>query len=87
MLFSSEYVSLAVAYVAYMFYLAGVRHPRLSHFLLHVADFMSGIFPQYLDRTFMLWTNTYPLTPIAGFLGATLLLVALSGLLTTREDR
>jgi ABC-type transport system involved in multi-copper enzyme maturation permease subunit len=85
-LFSSEYVSLTVAYVAYMFYLAGVRHPSLSRFHLHVADFMSGVFPHYLDRTTMLWTGAYALAPIAGFLTAALVLVVLSGLLTTRQD-
>lgn len=85
-LFESEYVSLAVAYVAYMFYLAGVRHPSLSRFHLHVADFMSGVFPHYLDRTTMLWTNTYALAPIGGFLAAALALVLLSGLLTTSQD-
>jgi hypothetical protein len=47
-----------------------VRHPSLSQFHLHAADFMSGLFPHYLDRTTMLWTNTYALLPIAGFLAA-----------------
>jgi hypothetical protein len=60
-LFSSEYVSLAVVYMAYVFYLAAVRHPSLRRFHLHTADFMSGLFPHYLDHTAKLWTNTYPL--------------------------
>ena len=85
-LFSSEYVSLAVAYVAYVFYLAASRHPSLSRFHLHVADFMSGLFPRYLDRATMLWTSTYALTPIAGFLIAELTLFAIGGLVTTRQD-
>ena len=85
-LFSNEYVSLAVSYVAYVFYLAGVRHPRFNRFHLHAADFMSGLFPHYLDRTTMLWANTYATAPIAGFLGAALVLVALSGFVTTRQD-
>jgi len=85
-LFSSEYVSLAVAYVTYVFYLAASRHPSLSRFHLHVADFMSGLFPHYLDRTTMLWTNTYALTPIAGFLIAALALVSVSTVVTTRQD-
>lgn len=42
-IFTSEYVSLAVAYITYIFYLAGARYPRLSPYHLHVADFMSGI--------------------------------------------
>lgn len=84
--FSSEYVSLAVAYLGYMFYLAAVRHPRLGAYHLHVADFMSGIFPHYLDRTTMLWTGRYALTPIAGFLAAAFLLVAASGLIANRQD-
>jgi len=85
-LFSSEYVSLAVAYLAYVFYLAAVRHPSLSRFHLHVADFMSGFFPHYLDRTTMLWTGSYALGPIAGFCGAGLILIAVSGLMTSRQD-
>ncbi len=85
-LFSSEYVSLAVAYVAYIFYLAAVRHPSLRHFHLHAADFMSGLFPHYLDRTTMLWTNTYPPFPIAGFLAAAMTLFVLGVFITTRQD-
>ncbi len=86
MIFSSEYVSLAVAYLGYIFYLAAVRHPRLGAYHLHVADFMSGIFPHYLDRTTMLWTGSYAVTPIAGFLATALLLVAASGLIASRQD-
>jgi ABC-type transport system involved in multi-copper enzyme maturation permease subunit len=85
-LFSSEYVSLAVAYLVYMFYLAAVRHPSLSRYHLHVADFMSGDFPRYLDRTTMLWTSSYALTPIVGFFVAGLLLIAAGGLVTSRQD-
>jgi ABC-2 type transport system permease protein len=85
-LFSSEYVSLAVAYLVYMFYLAAVRHPRLGRYHLHVADFMSGVFPRYLDRTTMLWTSSYALSPIIGFLAAALLLIAVGGLVTSRQD-
>lgn len=84
--FSSEYVSLAVAYLIYIFYLAAARYPSLRRFPLHVADFMSGLFPHYLDRTTMLWSNTYALTPIAGFLAAALGLFVISGLLTVRQD-
>lgn len=85
-IFTSEYVSLAVAYVTYIFYLAAVRHPRLARLHLHVADFMSGLFPHYLDRGTMLWTGSYASAPIAGFLAAALALVLLSGLVTTRQD-
>ena len=85
-IFDSEYVSLAVAYVTYIFYLAGVRHPSLARLHLHVADFMSGLFPHYLDRTTMLWTNTYASAPIIGFLTAAFVLVLLSGFVTTKQD-
>jgi ABC-2 type transport system permease protein len=85
-IFSSEYVSMAVAYIVYVFYLAAVRYPSLRHFHLHAADFMSGLFPHYLDRTTMLWTNTYALTPIVGFCAAALLLIAVGGLVTSRQD-
>lgn len=85
-LFSSEYVSLAVAYLSYIFYLAAARYPSLRRFPLHVADFMSGIFPHYLDRTTMLWSNTYALTPIAGFLAVAFGLFVLSEVLTARQD-
>jgi hypothetical protein len=85
-LFSSEYVSLAVAYLSYMFYLAAVRHPSISRFHLHVADFMGGLFPNYLDRSTMLWGNSYALTPIGGFLGAALILIAVSSLVTSCQD-
>ena len=85
-IFTSEYVSLAVAYVTYIFYLAAVRHPSLGRLHLHVADFMSGLFPHYLDRTTMLWTNTYASAPIAGFMAVALALVLLGGVVTTRQD-
>lgn len=85
-LFSSEYVSLAVAYLAYIFYLAAVRHPSLSRFHLHAADFMSGLFPHYLDRSTMLWTNNYALLPIAGFLAAAMMLLVLGAMVTTKQD-
>ena len=84
--FESEYVSLGVAYVTYIFYLAAVRHPTLARLHLHVADFMSGLFPHYLDRTTMLWTNTYASAPIAGFFAAAVVLVCLSGVVTTMQD-
>jgi ABC-type transport system involved in multi-copper enzyme maturation permease subunit len=85
-LFPSEYVSLAVAYLVYMFYLAAVRHPSLARYHLHVADFMSGLFPRYLDRPTMLWTSSYALTPIVGFLAAAFLLIVAGSLLTSRQD-
>jgi len=85
-LFSNEYVSLAVAYTTYFFYLAAARHPLLRRFPLHVADFMSGLFPRYLDRATMLWSNTYDLTPIAGFLAAAFMLVIISNLVAVRQD-
>lgn len=85
-LFTSEYVSLAVAYVAYMFYLAGVRHPTLGQYHLHVADFMSGLAPHYLDHSTLLWSNTYALTAIAGFFAAALTLMTISALITARQD-
>jgi len=85
-LLSSEYVSLAVAYLVYMFYLAAVRHPSLGRYHLHVADFMSGVFPSYLDRSTMLWTGSYALAPIVGFFAVGLLLIAMGGLITRRQD-
>ncbi|QNI36988.1 ABC-2 transporter permease [Edaphobacter albus] len=85
-LFPSEYVSLAVAYITYVFYLAAVRYPGLRRFPLHVADFMSGLFPRYLDRATMLWTNTYALLPIAGFLAAAFGLVIISMWITVKQD-
>lgn len=85
-LFSSEYVSLAVAYLSYIFYLAATRYPSLRRFPLHVADFMSGLFPHYLDRTTMLWSHTYALIPIAGFLAVAFGLFALSGVVSARQD-
>ena len=85
-LFSSEYVALALSYVGYVFYLAAVRHPAVSRFHLHVADFMSGVFPHYLDRSTKLWTGAYDLAPIAGFLAVAMSLIALGGLVTSRQD-
>lgn len=85
-IFSNEYVSLAVAYLAYMFYLAAVRHPILNRLHLHVADFMGGLFPHYLDRSTMLWSGTYAFLPIAGFLAAAMTLLVASGVITTKQD-
>jgi ABC-type transport system involved in multi-copper enzyme maturation permease subunit len=84
--FSSEYVSLAVAYLAYIFYLAAARLPSLSPFHLHVADFMSGLLPHYLDRSTMLWASSYAIAPIAGFFVAATVLLALSGFVTTKQS-
>lgn len=85
-LFTSEYVSLTVAYVTYIFYLAGVRHPMLRVYRLHVADFMSGVSSGYLDRATALWGNNYALTPIAGFLAVALVLLTVSTAVTMRQD-
>jgi ABC-2 type transport system permease protein len=82
----NEYGSLAAAYMAYIFYLAGVRHPRLGPYHMHVADFMSGFNPGQLDTHTMLWGATYPLTPIFGFFAAAAMLVVASTLITTRQD-
>lgn len=85
-IFLNEYVSLATSYLAYMFYLAAVRHPLLKSLHLHVADFMSGLFPHYLDRSTMLWTGTYALPPITGFLTAAMALLVASAIITTKQD-
>ena len=47
---------------------------------------MTGVFPHYLDRTTMLWTNTYALSPIAGFLAAAMMLFLLGGIVTKNQD-
>jgi len=85
-LFDSEYVSLAVAYIAYIFYLAGARHPRLAPYHLHAADFMSGLLPQYLDRTTMLWGPNYAIVPILYFFAAALALIVVGMMVTARQD-
>lgn len=85
-LIANEYASLAVSYVVYMFYLAAARHPVLSRFHIHAADFMSGYHPHYLDRSTMLWAGTYPVAPIAGFFAAALLLLCVGGAVTARQD-
>jgi ABC-2 type transport system permease protein len=85
-LLSNEYVSLVSAYMAYMFYLAATRHPRLSAYHMHVADFMSGFHPGYLNRTTMLWNAHYPVLPLFGFLAAGMLFVAVATFVTTRQD-
>ncbi|WP_263416724.1 hypothetical protein [Terriglobus albidus] len=85
-LLPSEYVSLGVAYVVYFFYLAAARLPSLSPFHLHVADFMGGLSPHYLDRGTMLWTGSYAITPIAGFFAAAVTLLAVSGFATTKQE-
>jgi hypothetical protein len=85
-IFSNEYVSLATAYLAYVFYLAAVRHPILNRPHLHVADFMSGLFPHYLDRSTMHWAGTYALLPIAGCLAAAMTLLIVGGIITAKQD-
>jgi hypothetical protein len=85
-LFTNEYVALAAAYTTYILYLAGVRHPLLGRYHLHVADFMSGLSPGQLGRSTMQWGNTYPLTPIVGFFIAAALLIAVSVFVTTRQE-
>jgi len=85
-LFTSEYVALAVAYMSYMFYLAGVRHPRLAPYHLHVADLMSGDAPHQLDPHTTLWVGTYPIAPIFGFLAAAIFLLAIATFITTHQD-
>ena len=85
-LFTSEYASLAVAYMTYIFYLAASRYPKLQPYHLHVADFMSGMLPSYLDRSTMLWGSSYALTPIAGFFAAAIALLAIGATVTQRQD-
>lgn len=85
-LLTNEYVSLAAAYVVYVFYLAGARHPRLQPYHLHVTDFMSGFSPGALDRNTMLWGSTYPLASILGFFATGVILISLSAFVTTRQD-
>jgi ABC-2 type transport system permease protein len=84
--FASEYVSLAVAYVTYILYLAGAGHPWMSPYHLHVADFMSGFGSGALDRATMLWGNRYPVTQMVGFFAAGVVLIVASGFITTRQD-
>jgi ABC-type transport system involved in multi-copper enzyme maturation permease subunit len=85
-LFTNEYVSLVSAYMVYMFYLAAVRYPRLSQYHLHIADFMSGLSPGYVNRSTMLWNGTYPITPLVGFGVAGIVIIALGVFATTRQD-
>ena len=47
---------------------------------------MSGLFPNYLDRSAMLWAGTYALLPIAGFLAPAMTLLVVSGVITTKQD-
>ena len=84
-IFTSEYTALAVGYLSYMFYLA-CRHPRLSPYHLHVADFMSGRFGNALDPHTLLWTGTIPFTLIAGFTLAAITLISVGTFLTTQQD-
>jgi hypothetical protein len=53
---------------------------------LHVADFMSGTDPGDLDPKTMLWSGTYPMTWVVGFLSAALVLIGVSTVITTRQD-
>ncbi|MCU1226450.1 MAG: hypothetical protein JWQ42_4543 [Edaphobacter sp.] len=85
-LVTNEYVALAAAYLTYIFYLAGVRHPLLGSYHLHVADFMSGLVPGYLNRSTLLWAGTYPLSWVLGFLSVAIMLIALSTFITTKQD-
>jgi ABC-type transport system involved in multi-copper enzyme maturation permease subunit len=85
-IFTSEYTALAVGYLSYVFYLAICRHPRLSPYPLHAADFMSGRLDHVLDPHTLLWTGAVPVTLIAGFTLAAMILVAASTFITTRQD-
>lgn len=85
-IFTSEYTALAVGYLSYIFYLAACRHPRLSPYSLHVADFMSGRLGHALDPHTLLWAGNIPYSHIAGFTLAAILFIATSSFLTTRQD-
>lgn len=85
-IFTSEYTALAVGYLSYMFYLAACRHPRLSPYSLHVADFMSGRLGNVIDPHTLLWTGNIPFTLLSGFALAAITLIAASTFITTRQD-
>jgi ABC-type transport system involved in multi-copper enzyme maturation permease subunit len=85
-LFGREYVSLAVAFLAFSLHLTALRVTWLNRFHLHASDFMSGLFPHYLDPITMHWSNTYALLPIAGFLAAAVALLLLGGAVTCKQD-
>jgi len=72
--------------MVYMFYLAAVRHPRLSQCHLHIADFMSGFSPGYVNRGTMLWGSIYPIMPLVAFGVAGMIIITLGVLATTRQD-
>jgi hypothetical protein len=85
-IFTSEYTALAVGYLSYMFYLAACRHPRLSPYSLHAADFMSGRLGHAIDPHTMLWTGNIPFTLIVGFALAAITLIAVGAFITTCQD-
>ncbi|HZY62025.1 MAG TPA: hypothetical protein VFE38_05810 [Edaphobacter sp.] len=85
-IFTNEYTALTVGYVSYVFYLAACRYPPLRPYPLHVADFMSGRLGNVLSFHTLLWTGTIPFTLIAGFALAALALIAVSTLITVRQD-
>ena len=85
-LFTSEYVALAVAYMVYMFYLASTRHPRLAAYPLHIADFMSGRLGGMIDPHTLLWTGNFSATMLAGFFAAALVMLSIATFITTHQD-
>ena len=85
-IFHSEYTALAVAYVAYFFYLAAVRYPRFRRYPLHIGDFMGGNLGHMIDLHTISWTGIIPVGMMSGFLVATFLLLAIAGLITARQD-
>jgi hypothetical protein len=85
-IFASEYTALAVAYVAYFFYLAVVRYPRFRSYPLHVGDMMGGNLGHMIDLHTMLWTGNVPMAMLFGFLLASILMLATASLITTRQD-
>ena len=66
-IFDSEYTALAVAWVAYFFYLAAARYPAFRRYPLHLGDFMGGELGHMIDLHTVSWTGVIPVEMMVGF--------------------
>lgn len=85
-IFQSEYTALAVAYVAYLFYLAGTHHPKLRAYPLNVGDLMNGWLGHFLNPHALGWSGTMPMAILCGFAAAALCLFVTAGWIMSRQD-
>lgn len=84
-IFTGEYTALAAGCVLYVFYISVCQSFSLLH-SMHVADFMGARLGNVIDGHTLLWNGNTAYTLFTGFALAAMALIAISALITTRQE-